>query len=210
VASVIGGPAEVSPELSLLEEEARDYLEATAAYARDAATGRLPAEVARAGAVLVEVLQGGGKVLFCGNGGSAADAQHLAAELVGRMAAGRERPPLAGIALTTDTSALTALANDFGFEEVFVRQIEAIGLPGDVLVALSTSGRSPNVVRAADAARARSIRVIALVGPDLCPLDDLAEVCLHLPGTGSGFVQQGHIAVGHLLCGIAESAVRPG
>jgi D-sedoheptulose 7-phosphate isomerase len=98
------------------------------------------------------------------------------------------------------------VANDYGFEEVFVRQVQAIGVPGDALVVLSTSGRSPNVLRAAETARAMSIRVVALVGPEDSPLDDMAEVCMHVPGSASGFIQQGHIAVGHLLCRIAESA----
>jgi D-sedoheptulose 7-phosphate isomerase len=159
---------------------------------------------AKAGSILAETLRGGGKVLFCGNGGSAADAQHFAAELVGRLDAGRDREPLRGLALTTDTSALTAVANDFGFEEVFARQVRALGVPGDTLVCLSTGGRSPNVLRAAEAARRGGLRVVALTGPAPSPLDDLADVCLHVPGSSSGHVQQGHITLGHLLCRLAE------
>ena len=158
----------------------------------------------KAGSLLAETLQAGGKVLFCGNGGSAADAQHLAAELVGRLDASRDRGPLAGLALTTDTSALTAVSNDYGFEEVFARQVRALGARGDALVCLSTGGRSPNVVRAAEAARDAGLRIVVLVGPGPSPLDDLADVCLHAPGGSSGQIQQGHITLGHLLCRLAE------
>lgn len=160
---------------------------------------------AKAGAILAETLRGGGKVLFCGNGGSAADAQHLAAELVGRLDADRDREPLRGLALTTDTSALTAVSNDFGFEEVFARQVRALGQPGDALVGLSTGGRSPNVLRAAETARGGGLRVVALTGPGESPLDGLADVSLHVPGNSSGHVQQGHITLGHLLCRLAET-----
>jgi D-sedoheptulose 7-phosphate isomerase len=159
---------------------------------------------AKAGSLLAETLRAGGKVLFCGNGGSAADAQHLAAELVGRLDASRDREPLRGLALTTDTSALTAVANDFGFEEVFARQVRALGNPGDALVCLSTGGRSPNVLWAAETARREGLRVVALTGPPDSPLEDLADVCLHVPGDSSGHVQQGHITLGHLLCRLAE------
>jgi D-sedoheptulose 7-phosphate isomerase len=160
---------------------------------------------AKSGQLLAEAIRGGGKVLFCGNGGSAADAQHLAAELVGRLDASRDRDPLPGLALTTDTSALTAVSNDFGFEEVFARQVRALGRPGDALVCLSTGGRSPNVLRAAEAARRAGLRVVALVGPGGSELDDLADVCLHVPGDSSGHIQQGHITLGHLLCRLAET-----
>ncbi|MGH2725131.1 MAG: D-sedoheptulose-7-phosphate isomerase [Actinomycetota bacterium] len=173
------------------------------------AEGDLPALAAKAGAILTEAVTGGGKVLFCGNGGSAADAQHLAAELVGRLDAGRERRAVAGVALTTDTSILTAVGNDLGFDEVFARQVAALGRPGDALVCLSTSGRSTNVVRAAQEARARDVRVVALVGPGASPLDDLADVCLHTPGESSGRIQQGHITVGHLLCRFVDEAFPP-
>jgi D-sedoheptulose 7-phosphate isomerase len=189
-----------------LEREARAHLEASAKLASILADGDLPAQVARAGAILAEALSGGGKVMFCGNGGSAADAQHLAAELVGRLDAARDRDPLSGVALTTDTSILTAVANDFGYREVFARQVGALGRAGDALVCLSTSGGSENVIRAAERAEAIGARVVALVGPGPSPLDDVAEICLHLPGETSGQIQQGHIAVGHALCALAESA----
>lgn len=189
-----------------LEREARAHLEASAKLASILAEGDLPAQVASAGGALADALSGGGKVMFCGNGGSAADAQHLAAELVGRLDATRDREALSGVALTTDTSIITAVANDFGYQEVFARQVEALGREGDALVCLSTSGGSANVIRAAERAEAIGVRVVALVGPGPSPLEDLAEICLHLPGETSGQVQQGHIAVGHALCALAESA----
>lgn len=188
------------------ERVAKEHLEASARASAELVGGDLPALAARAGGIMADSLASGGTILFCGNGGSAADAQHLAAELVGRLDRGRDRGPLAGLALTTDTSALTALANDFGYEEVFARQVRALGRPGDVLVCLSTSGASPNVVRAAEAARETGLWVLALVGPAPSPLDDLAEVALHVPGVTSGLIQQGHVAVGHLLCELAEAA----
>jgi D-sedoheptulose 7-phosphate isomerase len=187
------------------ERLAKEHLEASARTAAELVGGDLPALAARAGAVLAEALAGGGKVLFCGNGGSAADAQHLAAELVGRLDRGRDRRPLAGLALTTDTSALTALANDFGYDEVFARQVTALGRPGDVLVCLSTSGASANVRRAVEAAREAGLRVVALVGPGPSPLDDMADPVLHVPGDTSGHIQQGHITLGHVLCELAEA-----
>ena len=187
------------------EAEARAYLEESARNATSLLEADLPVLAAKAGGILAETIRGGGTVLFCGNGGSAADAQHLAAELVGRLDAGRDRDPLPGLALTTDTSALTAVSNDFGFEEVFARQIRGLSRPGDALVCLSTSGRSSNVLRAGDAARSAGLRVVALVGPSASPLDDYADVCLHVPGGSSGHIQQGHITLGHLLCRLAET-----
>jgi D-sedoheptulose 7-phosphate isomerase len=141
-------------------------------------------------------------VLFCGNGGSAADAQHLAAELVGRLRL--DRPAYRAVALTTDTSVLTAVGNDFGYAEVFARQVEGLGRPGDVLVVLSTSGRSENVLRAAAAAKAAGMAVVAFLGPAASPLDGTADLALHVDGDLAGLVQQGHITIGHALCGRVE------
>lgn len=187
---------------------AKEHLAAAARVAARLAEADLAGEAARAGTLLAESLRAGGKVLLCGNGGSAADAQHLAAELVGRLDRGRERAPLAGLALTTDTSTLTAVANDFGFDGVFARQVAALGRPGDVLVCISTSGGSPNVILAAKAARDADLTVVALLGPESSPLDDLADVALHVPGETSGQIQQGHGIVGHLLCELAEAGTR--
>jgi D-sedoheptulose 7-phosphate isomerase len=172
--------------------------------------GELPRLAAEAGDVMAKTIRRGGTVLFCGNGGSAADAQHLATELVGRLDASRDRGPLAGLALTTDTSALTALANDFGYREVFARQVRALGRPGDCLVCISTSGSSANVVRAAEAARQGGLAVIALLGGSDSPLDAMADVALHVDASSSGLIQQGHQALGHLLCALAEEGAGSG
>jgi D-sedoheptulose 7-phosphate isomerase len=156
---------------------------------------------------LVAGLRQGGKVLLCGNGGSAADAQHLAAELVNRLL--KERPALPALALTTDTSILTATANDRDFEEVFSRQVEALGRPGDILFLLSTSGRSPNLHRAAQAGRARRMTILALLGGDGGGLSALCDVALVVPSPLSPRVQEVHILIGHILCEAVEQALFP-
>jgi D-sedoheptulose 7-phosphate isomerase len=168
----------------------------------------LAPEVARAGVALAEALRSGGKLLACGNGGSAADAQHIAAELVGRFE--RERPGLAALALTTDSSALTAIGNDYAFDAVFSRQVEALARPGDVLLGISTSGNSPNVVLAARAARARGVKVIALTGRDGGALaKELAPGDLHLnvahPRTMR--IQEVHLLVLHGLCDVVDNVI---
>jgi len=153
--------------------------------------------------VVVDSLQGGGKVMFCGNGGSAADAQHLAAELVGRQ--NFDRPAAAGLALTVDTSALTAVGNDYGYEDVFSRQVEALGRPGDVLFGISTSGRSPNVVRALAAARAAGITTVALTGAnprDMAGADHVVAV----PADETAKIQELHIVCGHIVFALVEQA----
>ena len=150
----------------------------------------------------------GGKILFAGNGGSAADAQHLAAELVGRL--GFERPGIAAIALTTDSSALTAIGNDYGNSEIFARQLAALGAEGDVFVAISTSGRSGNVIRALEEARARALVTIGLTGESG---GDMAAMCDHLirvPSPDTQKIQEAHIVVGHILCGLVERALYGG
>jgi D-sedoheptulose 7-phosphate isomerase len=179
------------------------YLASSAAVAASLAERPGAAAVERAARLVADALAAGGLVLFCGNGGSAADAQHLAAELVGRLAL--ERPAYRAVALTTDTSVLTAVGNDYGYAEVFARQVEGLGRPGDVLVAISTSGRSENVLLAAEAARRRGMGVVALLGPDPSPLDQAADLALHVDGEVTGLVQQGHITVGHALCGWVET-----
>jgi D-sedoheptulose 7-phosphate isomerase len=179
------------------------YLARSAAVAAELAERPGPAAVERAAALVADALAAGRLVLFCGNGGSAGDAQHLAAELVGRYAL--ERGAYRAVALTTDSSVLTAVGNDYGFEHVFERQVQGLAGPGDVLVAITTGGRSPNVVLAAEAARKLGGHVVALLGPDPSPLDDLAAVALHAPGETPGLVQQGHITIGQALCGWVEA-----
>ena len=165
----------------------------------------LSGAVAQAAELCICALKAGGKVMFCGNGGSAADAQHLAAELSGRFE--RNRAGLAGLALTTDTSALTAIANDFGYDRVFARQVEALGRPGDVLYAISTSGNSPNVLAAVEAARARGIRVVAVTGASGGKMRAACDVLVNVPAVAAARVQEMHIAVGHMICGIVEEAL---
>ncbi len=162
-------------------------------------------EVARAAEVLIEALRTGNKVMFCGNGGSAADAQHLAAELMGRFL--KDRRPLPAVALTVDTSALTAIANDYAYADVFARQLSGIGRPGDVLVAISTSGNSANVLAALERAREMGIAAIGLTGADGGRMPGHCEACIRVPATRTDHVQEMHIAVGHVLCGLIEEAL---
>ena len=148
-------------------------------------------------------LDGGRKLLLFGNGGSAADAQHLAAEFIGRFL--RERRPLPAIALTTDTSALTAIANDYGYDEVFARQVRALGAAGDVALAISTSGRSPSVLRAVEACRERGIHTIGLTGGDGGALAGMVDVCLRVSAsTLSARIQETHILIGHVICELVD------
>jgi D-sedoheptulose 7-phosphate isomerase len=150
------------------------------------------------------ILQGG-KWLLCGNGGSAADAQHLATECMVRLEA--ERPPLPAIALTTDTSLLTAAGNDQGFETIFARQVAGLGRPGDVLLAISTSGNSLNVVRAVEAAQQRGLHTLGLLGKDGGRLKDMVHIALVVPSSNTQRIQEVHITLGHILCGALERRI---
>ncbi len=161
--------------------------------------------VVAAAALLICALKSGHKILLCGNGGSAADAQHIAAELTGRYEVPSRRA-LPALALTTDSSALTAISNDLGFKHVFARQIEALGQPGDVLVALSTSGRSANVIAAVDSARSRGIRTIGLLGGDGGDLRVQVDHPIVIPSHDTPHIQEMHITIGHILCGLIDDA----
>ena len=161
-----------------------------------------PAPVVSAAAAIREAFAAGGKLLVFGNGGSAADAQHLATELVGRFT--RERLALPAMALTTDTSILTAVANDYGFERVFVRQIEALGRPGDVAFGISTSGKSPSVLKALDAARARGLTTVALTGYDGGPIGAAAQIHINVPAASTPRVQEVHGTLIHAICELVE------
>lgn len=152
--------------------------------------------------VILETFKSGNKVLLCGNGGSAADAQHIAAEFVGRYEA--ERKALPAIALTTDTSALTALANDYDFDRVFSRQVDALAVPGDCLIAISTSGTSPNVISAVMAARKRGCKVVGMTGAQGKKLAALCDACLMIPSTRTARIQEAHITVAHIWCEMVE------
>lgn len=154
------------------------------------------------GAVIADVLKAGGKVMLCGNGGSAADSQHIAAELTGRFL--HDRAPLAGLALSTDTSALTCIGNDYGFDEVFERQVRGLGRRGDCLVALSTSGNSSNVIRAVESANALGIATIGLLGRDGGKLRQLCTHAVVVPSAVTARIQEAHIFIGHTWCGIIE------
>jgi len=159
--------------------------------------------VVRAAQAIQEALQRGGKILLFGNGGSAADAQHIAAEFVGRFA--RERDPLPAIALTTNASILTAVGNDYGFEQVFARQIRALGRRADVAVAISTTGRSPNVVAGVQAARKLGLTTIGLTGGDGNRLAHMVDIALVVPSTNTARIQECHVTLGHILCEITDA-----
>jgi len=168
---------------------------------------RAAGTIARAALLLIEAFRGGGKVLLFGNGGSAADAQHLAAEWTGRLRG--ERRGLPAIALTANTSELTALGNDYGFDRIFARLIEAHGSPGDVAIALSTSGDSPNVLAGVAEARARGLRTIGLSGRRGGKLAPAVELALLVPSDDTPRIQESHIAIGHVLAELVESALFP-
>ena len=157
------------------------------------------------GRIITDTVRSGRKVLICGNGGSAADAQHIAAEFVGRYET--ERIALPAIALTTDTSALTALANDYDFERIFARQVEALGNEGDCLIAISTSGNSPNVRAAVMAARKKGCRIVGMTGANGKKLAGLSDACLLVPSTRTARIQEAHITVAHIWCEMVDAAV---
>jgi D-sedoheptulose 7-phosphate isomerase len=152
--------------------------------------------------VLSEALKNGGVIYWCGNGGSASDSQHLAAELVGRFR--KDRRPLGSVALSSDTSVLTCIANDFGYDKIFSRQIESLGHKGDVLVAISTSGNSMNVVEAVKSARQAGITTIGLLGGNGGMLSELVDHRIQIPSMFTARIQESHILIGHILCDLIE------
>lgn len=163
--------------------------------------------IADVAAACIDALRQGNKILFAGNGGSAADAQHLAGELVSRF--NYDRPGLAAFALTTDTSVLTAIGNDYGYERLFARQVEAVGVAGDVLIAISTSGKSPNIVAALQTARGKGLVTVGLTGRGGGRLPELCDHCLRTPSDETPRIQEGHIAMGHTICWLIERAIFP-
>lgn len=185
---------------------ARWLLEESARVKQALAAQTAPA-IARAAELLVECLGQGGKALLFGNGGSAADCQHIAAEWTGRLS--RERQALPALALTANSSELTCLGNDYGFERIFARLVEAHGRSGDVAIAISTSGNSPNVLAAVDEARARGLRTIALTGRGGGKLAGRVELALVVPSDDTQRIQESHIAIGHVLCELVDEALFP-
>jgi D-sedoheptulose 7-phosphate isomerase len=177
-------------------------LDALTRAAADAALGRAVSAVA---GVIVAAMRAGGKVMIAGNGGSAADAQHIAAELVGRYRG--DRRAFAALALTTDTSALTSIANDYGFEHVFARQVRGLGRPGDVLIAISTSGRSPNIIAAIAAAREAAMTVVGFTGAGGGEMAALCDHLLAAPSAETSIIQQLHIVAAHAICDAVERAL---
>src|SRR5881409_3322353 len=184
--------------IALIDSSLRVSAELSVTVARESS-----GVIFEAALLITRCLRNGGKILFFGNGGSAADAQHLAAELVGRFQ--RERRPLPAIALTTDTSALTAIANDYGYDQVFARQVRALGARGDVALAISTSGRSPSVLHAVEVCRELGIETIGLTGGDGGTLAGLVDLCLRVSAsTDAARIQETHILIGHVLCQLVD------
>lgn len=163
--------------------------------------------VAGVAAVCIAALRQGNKILFAGNGGSAADAQHLAGELISRFH--YDRPGLPAFSLSTDTSVLTAIGNDYGYEYLFARQIEAAGNPGDVFIGISTSGRSPNILKALQAARTKGLLTVGLTGNGGGQMPALCDHCLRVPSDSTPRIQEGHIAMGHSICQLIEEQMFP-
>lgn len=186
------------------EDRVRSHFAASAALKLDSADALAPV-ISRAGRLIVRCLLGNGKVLACGNGGSAGDAQHFSSEMLNRFEL--ERPGLPAIALSTDTSALTSIANDYGYAQVFSKQIRALGQPGDVLLAITTSGNSPNVADAVAAAHERGMHVVALSGRDgggLAPLLSGEDVEIRVPGSSTARIQEVHLLAIHCLCDLVD------
>jgi D-sedoheptulose 7-phosphate isomerase len=185
-----------------IQQIARESIEAKRAFF-DSHSG----EVARAARLIIKAIQSGGKLLIFGNGGSAADAQHIAAELVNRLS--YDRPPIAAIALTTDTSILTSVGNDSTFDDLFERQLRALGRAGDVAIAISTSGNSPNVLRAVDAARELGIATVGLAGRKGGRLAEAVDLALIVESESTQRIQETHITIGHILCEMIEEEIFP-
>ncbi len=189
---------------AFIGQELENSRAVVAAMADDAALATVIEAVARASIV---ALQAGNKILLMGNGGSAADAQHLAGELVSRFA--YDRPGLPAFALTTDTSVLTAIGNDYGYERLFARQVEAVGRRGDVLFGISTSGKSPNILAALEAARSLGIITVGMTGNHGARIVERVDHCIQIPSGSTPKIQEGHIISGHIICGLIERAMFP-
>lgn len=184
----------------------REHLLRSAEVKRSLA-GLCAGEIEEAANLIVDCLRRGGKVLLCGNGGSAADCQHIATEFTSVLSKEFVRPAMAAIALTTDTSFITANANDFGFEGIFARQVEALGRPGDVLIGISTSGNSANVMRAMSRALELGLRTVVFTGASGGLLSRMAQIAIKVPSDSTSHIQEAHIAIGHVICAVVEHAM---
>lgn len=187
-----------------MKEEVIKELEESATIKRMVAENQAET-IAQAAQIIIDAYRVGKKVLLIGNGGSAADAQHIAAEFVGRFQL--ERAGLPAIALTTNTSTLTALANDYGYETVFSRQLEALASAEDVLIAITTSGTSPNILKAVAVARAKGVRVIALTGKNGGKLKNQVDLIITVPSANKARIQEAHITIGHIICHLVEEGL---
>jgi D-sedoheptulose 7-phosphate isomerase len=194
---------EASPIVNVLRESIADAIAVCESLDNESVYEAVTAIVD----TIVRSIVGGGRVLLCGNGGSAADAQHLAAELVGRFYL--ERPALPAISLADNVAAITAIANDYSYDDVFARGVQAYGRPGDILIGLSTSGSSRNVVAALNAARNAGLSTIALVGRPDCTMAELADHVVCVPGTSTARVQEGHMLIGHTIFELVERELCP-
>lgn len=187
-----------------------DYIEAQILETRELMSSMLKNDVLLAnieavGRACIKCFESGGKILLAGNGGSAADSQHIAGEFVSRFAF--DRPGLAAIALTTDTSILTAIGNDYGYEKLFARQIQALGRPGDIFIAYSTSGRSPNIIAALKEAKGQNMITVGLTGYADSDMSDFCDYLLKTPSLDTPKIQEGHLVLGHILCGLIEERI---
>jgi len=185
-----------------IEQQIRTSADILGAMASDA---QLHATIERIAQTCIHALQAGNKLLFMGNGGSAADAQHLAGEMVSRFAF--DRPGLPAFALTTDSSVLTAIGNDYGYVHLFARQVQAVGRPGDVLFGISTSGKSPNILAALETARKHGMVTVGMTGNQRAAISHQVDHCIEIPSACTPNIQEGHIVCGHLICGLIESAL---
>ena len=185
-----------------VRQELEDTSSLIARMCKDEALSTTIASIAN---LCIEALQTGKKILLAGNGGSAADAQHIAGELVSRFAF--DRPGLPAIALTTDTSILTAIGNDYGYAQLFARQIQALGQAGDVLIAYSTSGQSPNILEALSQAQQKELKTIGFTGNRKGSMVALCDICLEIPSPSTPKIQEGHLVAGHIVCGLIEDAI---
>ncbi len=191
----------------MIEFIERELSKLSALIAAIQADKQLLAQVEQTATLIVDTLNAGGKVLLAGNGGSAADAQHIAAEFVSRFH--YDRPGLAAIALTTDTSILTAIGNDYGYERLFARQVQALGRKGDVFIGISTSGNSGNVLEALQVARSMGLTTVGFAGQTGGKMVESCDLLLRMPSKETPKIQEGHIAIGHIICGLVEATIFP-